>query len=645
MTAASDVEVRVKYHGRVVAVSMPLSATVDDLQNEIMVRTGVEPSSQKLMGISVRGYPDDRPLGTVLRGRAKGPLNIMLMGLAPDEMALTIAKEEQWKEDTADVRAAIAAHETEENQRRAQELERENRLREQAQRERERQQAEQLRRAQAWNYDRSGLWSSQSFSLRTSGGPHPPGVYPHNMPPMAAESDPNAALTITLQVFSAAMNPKHEESPMNLELADKFILPPSVLDSIVSRRIAMPIVFRVESPSPNSAAKTSLFTHGSALEFTSPEGIAYLPFWMMNKLLIQEGDSAIFSTVTLPRGSSVVLQPLSAEWVRLGSPKAILEEHLSRFQSLSTGDVIHIPYQGHTLPLNVVSVSSETTEEIPAVIIAETDLTINLLPPVSVDSLPKHTTLENAVPVDDRLDPDKYAYFTFVVDFPTALKISVEPITDTPEFALGDPDLYLSHSCEYPSLTCFTWEAQEQGATAIILDTSDKNYTQGRYFLGVHAYKHPLHFKLILQPCEGSLLGTASSVVGTDSVTCSNCLQQISSASSSMHELHCRRRNTRCSKCGKVMLINQRDKHEDISHTLLKCHCGALFEQKVLMIHMQTECPQRLVPCSYCELQCPAATLGDHQNACGSKTTNCPICDFPLARKELQNHMIQAHTH
>lgn len=43
-------------------------------------------------------------------------------------------------------------------------------------------------------------------------------------------------------------------------------------------------------------------THAGVLEFIAPEGRVYLPPWMMNTLLLKEGDLIQLKNVTLPLG-------------------------------------------------------------------------------------------------------------------------------------------------------------------------------------------------------------------------------------------------------------------------------------------------------------------------------------------------------
>ncbi len=45
-------------------------------------------------------------------------------------------------------------------------------------------------------------------------------------------------------------------------------------------------------------------------EFSAPEGVAYVPSWMLQNLKLRDGGKATFTTIRdLPKGSFVRLQP------------------------------------------------------------------------------------------------------------------------------------------------------------------------------------------------------------------------------------------------------------------------------------------------------------------------------------------------
>ena len=74
-----------------------------------------------------------------------------------------------------------------------------------------------------------------------------------------------------------------------LELGDKVILPPSALERLTRMQIDdYPMLFEVTN------AKERKSTHCGVLEFVADEGVVYLPYWMMQNLLLGEGDIVKF---------------------------------------------------------------------------------------------------------------------------------------------------------------------------------------------------------------------------------------------------------------------------------------------------------------------------------------------------------------
>ena len=77
-----------------------------------------------------------------------------------------------------------------------------------------------------------------------------------------------------------------------LENGDKIILPPSALNTLTRLNITYPMYFRLESREQRK-------THVGVLEFVAEEGHVYLPYWLMQHLIVQEGDMitvSVFNT-------------------------------------------------------------------------------------------------------------------------------------------------------------------------------------------------------------------------------------------------------------------------------------------------------------------------------------------------------------
>jgi ubiquitin fusion degradation protein 1 len=65
-----------------------------------------------------------------------------------------------------------------------------------------------------------------------------------------------------------------------MDEGDKIYLPPSALDKLARMNVEYPMLFEVTN---HTIGKT---THCGVLEFSADEGWCYMPFWMMQNLMV-----------------------------------------------------------------------------------------------------------------------------------------------------------------------------------------------------------------------------------------------------------------------------------------------------------------------------------------------------------------------
>lgn len=118
-------------------------------------------------------------------------------------------------------------------------------------------------------------------------------------------------------------------------------------------------------------------THCGVLEFTAEEGCVYIPFWMMQNLLIEEGSLLTVKNVSLPKATFVKLQPQSVDFLEISNPRAVLEHALRNFSCVTLGDVIQIPYNNKNYHFELKDVKPER-----AACIIETDCNVDFDAPV-----------------------------------------------------------------------------------------------------------------------------------------------------------------------------------------------------------------------------------------------------------------------
>lgn len=156
-----------------------------------------------------------------------------------------------------------------------------------------------------------------------------------------------------------------------LETGDKIIMPPSALDRLASLHIEYPMLFEVH----NAAAERT--SHCGVLEFIAEEGMIYMPYWMMQNLLLTEGDMVFIKNANLPKGTYVKLQPHTTDFLDISNPKAILEKTLRNYSCLTTGDSIMVAYNNKKYYIDIVE-----TKPSNAISIIETDCEVDFAPPL-----------------------------------------------------------------------------------------------------------------------------------------------------------------------------------------------------------------------------------------------------------------------
>ncbi|KAK9906895.1 hypothetical protein WJX75_009852 [Coccomyxa subellipsoidea] len=155
------------------------------------------------------------------------------------------------------------------------------------------------------------------------------------------------------------------------ETGNKIFLPSSALDRLASLHIEYPMLFKVESRGNGRS------THCGVLEFSADEGMVYMPYWMMQNLLVEEGAVVTISSATLPKGSYVKLQPHTSDFLDISNPKAVLETTLRNFSCLTKGDCICLHYNNKKYYIDIIEARPDD-----AISVIETDCEVDFAPPL-----------------------------------------------------------------------------------------------------------------------------------------------------------------------------------------------------------------------------------------------------------------------
>lgn len=158
---------------------------------------------------------------------------------------------------------------------------------------------------------------------------------------------------------------------MDIQKGDKILLPPSAFDTLARLQVDYPMLFKLSSSVDNKT------THSGVLEFTAEEGTCYIPFWMMQNLLIEEGAVITVTNVSLPKATFVKLQPQSVDFLEISNPRAVLEHALRNFSCVTKGDIIQLPYNNKNYHFELKEVEPQD-----AACIIETDCNVDFDAPV-----------------------------------------------------------------------------------------------------------------------------------------------------------------------------------------------------------------------------------------------------------------------
>jgi len=160
------------------------------------------------------------------------------------------------------------------------------------------------------------------------------------------------------------------------ENGDKIILPQSAFETLAKMRVQYPMQFEIRNENVDPLKRT----HVGVLEFTAEEGRMYIPYWIMQNLLLEEGELVTVRNVALSLATFVKFRPRSVDFLEISNPKAVLESTLRNFSCLTKDDQICLMYNQKNYYLDIVELKPVTVED--AVSIVEADVNVDFEPPV-----------------------------------------------------------------------------------------------------------------------------------------------------------------------------------------------------------------------------------------------------------------------
>ncbi|EMG50880.1 UFD1 Ubiquitin fusion degradation protein 1 [Candida maltosa Xu316] len=177
----------------------------------------------------------------------------------------------------------------------------------------------------------------------------------------------------------------------------KIFLPPSALNKLTMLHIRYPMLFEIKNE------QNGKLSHSGVLEFIAEEGRTYLPQWMMTTLNLSPGSLIKVTNCDLSLGKFVKIEPQSVDFLDISDPKAVLENVLRKFSTLTVNDIIEVNYNDTIYGIKVLEVKPNDTSH--GICVVETDLETDFAPPVGyVEPEYKPKTVK---PTSTPIDPSK----------------------------------------------------------------------------------------------------------------------------------------------------------------------------------------------------------------------------------------------
>lgn len=524
-------------------------------------------------------------------------------------------------------------------------------------------------------------------------------MHAFGMAPVRAFGRPSGPFRRTYRAYDAT-HLGDGRSAAALERGDKVILHASALGELHEQMTKGPLIFEVSSSPPHGASRS---THVGVLEFSGDdEHRAYLPSWVMDNLLVGEGDPVNFRLKTLPKVTFVKLQPEDYTFAEsVSEPRAALEHVLRGYTALTLGDNIRVEYAGTEFRFTVTDLRPAK-----AVSLLQAECEVDFDEPAGGKPT-SFAVLKEGEPVSATVDVGDANYYTLVLSVPdtgTTISLSCKDGADA--------DLYISTTGSKPSRAAHDWAVTTSSSEkSIALSPSDPKYPDGvasggagsaaevsssskrRVVLhvGVHGYRAStsrpssstggagrttgLHGESdskadsksadgggatgsvaytlradVLGDVEAAaaagatkLSGGSSGTAGPGMQQCDNCGQYVPERTIVMHSAFCARNNFRCSECGEVMRLSEKEKHLDVRHKPLPCACGRMIAPDLMSTHQQFECELRKLPCTFCGISVASSEFASHKEYCGARTVPCEQCGQSVVVKQMSNHMAAKH--
>uniref|UniRef100_A0A0K0DL80 Tudor domain-containing protein n=1 Tax=Angiostrongylus cantonensis TaxID=6313 RepID=A0A0K0DL80_ANGCA len=144
--------------------------------------------------------------------------------------------------------------------------------------------------------------------------------------------------------FSCCNCDKSEEIISRLNKCGMIVVPSTFFQNVDPSKISLPLCVKVNNIQVSST-KRDVFTHCGIWDYSAPEGIVYVPGWVMKRLSIKYGEMVRLEPAILPAATSALLVSPSPMKHLFRKDRDFSRILIENYDFLTTNDLISIQFQ------------------------------------------------------------------------------------------------------------------------------------------------------------------------------------------------------------------------------------------------------------------------------------------------------------
>lgn len=445
--------------------------------------------------------------------------------------------------------------------------------------------------------------------------------------------------TTTLRCY-----PPHFVDAQKIAEGDKVLLPGSVLNALTMANTRSPWLFEITNP------KNKKKIYASVLEFIAPDGMIFMPDWMIHFIDAKAADNVTIKNVQLPMGKYAKLKPVNyEEFNKLTNARDLLESKLRSFATLMKGATISVNHSGTDFIFVVVDLKPED-----AVCIINSDLNTEFdlpegykVPNETKESI-KNKTNQKEDDSDDDSDKSSEEDSSFKgVGYTTSSSNLTNEVNNQVETVTCS-------NCErkVPKASIFSHEAFCFRNVERCKDCG-KPITKGKREEHYKEFHSPVKCDKCGQFLVKDMLETHQLFECSNrSIDCEFCNLSFPFKEFEEHQSHCGSRTEKCDSCQRRVKLRDLRKHKESNCSYFpKNETSRFVSQDLVICH---ECQHPFTDVSQLEMH----ILKEHTKPIPKKVTTstpkkvthdddlffCHFCYDPFQQIEsLQNHINQVH--